>query len=412
MTDPVMYTYGRMDIAFVRGEGAWLIDDKGNRYLDALGGIGVISLGHANPVVANALAEQSTCLIHTSNLYHIPKQEELASMLAGVSGMDNMFFANSGAEANECAIKIARLYGNNRGIDNPTIIVADNSFHGRTLATLTATGNRKVHAGFEPLVNGFARVPFNDIETVRQTGEHNSNIVAVMVEPVLGEGGIQIPDDDYLPQLRKLCDDNKWLLIIDEVQSGNGRTGTYFCYQQADILPDVVTTAKGLANGIPIGVCLARGIAGETLKPGNHGSTFGGTPLVCAAAIAVVNEITTRNLPERAAELGLRMVNKFKQHLGNLNNVREIRGKGLMIGIEMDSPCTEVVQKAQDRGLLINVAVDNVIRLLPPLTITDEEADQICDGVISLVKEIFQRAKKEAVPRTATRSEQTGRRLD
>ncbi len=388
MTDPVMYTYGRMDIAFVRGEGAWLIDDKGNRYLDALGGIGVISLGHANPVVANALAEQSTCLIHTSNLYHIPKQEELAAMLAEVSGMDNMFFANSGAEANECAIKIARLYGNNRGIDNPTIIVADNSFHGRTLATLTATGNRKVHAGFEPLVNGFARVPFNDIETVRQTGEHNSNIVAVMVEPVLGEGGIQIPDDDYLPQLRKLCDDNQWLLIIDEVQSGNGRTGTYFCYQQADILPDVVTTAKGLANGIPIGVCLARGIAGETLKPGNHGSTFGGTPLVCAAAIAVVNEITTRNLPARAGELGSRMVNKFKQHLGNLNNVREIRGKGLMIGIEMDSPCTEVVQKAQDRGLLINVAVDNVIRLLPPLTITDEEADQICDGVISLVKEI------------------------
>ena len=383
-----MYTYGRMDIAFVRGEGAWLIDDKGNRYLDALGGIGVISLGHANPVVANALAEQSTCLIHTSNLYRIPKQEELAAMLAEVSGMDNMFFANSGAEANECAIKIARLYGNNRGIDNPTIIVADNSFHGRTLATLTATGNRKVHAGFEPLVNGFARVPFNDIETVRQTGEHNSNIVAVMVEPVLGEGGIQIPDDDYLPQLRKLCDDNQWLLIIDEVQSGNGRTGTYFCYQQADILPDVVTTAKGLANGIPIGVCLARGIAGETLKPGNHGSTFGGTPLVCAAAIAVVNEITTRNLPARAAELGSRMVNKFKQHLGNLNNVREIRGKGLMIGIEMDSPCTEVVQKAQDRGLLINVAVDNVIRLLPPLTITDEEADQICDGVISLVKEI------------------------
>ena len=388
MTDPVMYTYGRMDIAFVRGEGAWLIDDKGNRYLDALGGIGVISLGHANPVVANALAEQSTCLIHTSNLYHIPKQEELAAMLAEVSGMDNMFFANSGAEANECAIKIARLYGNNRGIDNPTIIVADNSFHGRTLATLTATGNRKVHAGFEPLVNGFARVPFNDIETVRQTGEHNSNIVAVMVEPILGEGGIQIPDDDYLPQLRKLCDDNQWLLIIDEVQSGNGRTGTYFCYQQADILPDVVTTAKGLANGIPIGVCLARGIASETLKPGNHGSTFGGTPLVCAAAIAVVNEITTRDLPARAGELGSRMVNKFKQHLGNLNNVREIRGKGLMIGIEMDSPCTELVQKAQDRGLLINVAVDNVIRLLPPLTITDEEADQICDGVISLVKEI------------------------
>ena len=388
MTDPVMYTYGRMDIAFVRGEGAWLIDDKGNRYLDALSGLGVVSLGHANPVVANALAEQSTCLIHTSNLYHIPKQEELAAMLAEVSGMDNMFFANSGAEANECAIKIARLYGNNRGIENPTIIVADNSFHGRTLATLTATGNRKVHAGFEPLVNGFARVPFNDIETVRQTGEHNSNIVAVMVEPVLGEGGIQIPDDDYLPQLRKLCDDNKWLLIIDEVQSGNGRTGTYFCYQQADILPDVVTTAKGLANGIPIGVCLARGVAAETLKPGNHASTFGGTPLVCAAAIAVVNEITTRNLPERAAELGARMVNKFKQHLGNLNNVREIRGKGLMIGIEMDSPCTELVQKAQDRGLLINVAVDNVIRLLPPLTITDEEADQICDGVISLVKEI------------------------
>jgi acetylornithine/N-succinyldiaminopimelate aminotransferase len=388
MSDPVMYTYGRMEVAFVKGEGAWLTDDKGNRYLDALSGLGVVALGHAHPGVAQALADQSNQLIHTSNLYRIPKQEALAAELAEVSGMDNMFFANSGAEANECAIKIARLYGRNRGIDNPTIIVADSAFHGRTLATLTATGNRKVHAGFEPLVNGFARAPFNDVEAVKQVGERNSSVVAVMVEPIQGEGGIQIPDSDYLAKLRALCDDNEWLLIVDEVQSGNARTGAYFCYQHANILPDLVTTAKGLANGVPIGVCLARGIAAETFKPGNHGSTFGGNPLSCAAALAVMKEIREQDLAARSAELGERMLATFNQRLGGLNNVKEIRGMGLMIGIELDAPCGELVQKAQDRGLLINVAVDNVIRLLPPLIISDEEADQICDIVSSLVEEM------------------------
>ncbi len=386
--DPVMYTYGRMDVAFEKGEGSWLTDDRGNRYLDALSGLGVVSIGHANPEVAKTLAEQSSQLIHTSNLYRIPNQEALAATLADISGMDNMFFANSGAEANECAIKIARLYGRNRGVGNPTIIVADASFHGRTLATLTATGNRKVHAGFEPLVNGFARAPFNDVEALKQIGENNANVVAVMVEPIQGEGGVQVPDDDYLTRLRELCDANDWLLIVDEVQTGNGRTGTYFCYQQAGILPDLVTTAKGLANGLPIGVCLARGIAAETFQPGNHGSTFGGNPLACAVAQTVVGEITANDLAGRAALLGERMLTNFRTRLASRNNVKEIRGKGLMIGIEMDSPCGELVQKAQDRGLLINVAAGNVIRLLPPLIITDEEADQICDIVSSLIEEL------------------------
>ena len=387
MNDAVMPTYGRLDVAFTHGEGSWLVDDQGNRYLDGLSGLGVVALGHANPAVAKAISDQAGQLLHTSNLYRIPAQEKLASELAALSGMDNMFFCNSGAEANECAIKICRIYGNNKGIADPTIIVADNSFHGRTMATLTATGNPKVHAGFTPLVTGFIHVPFNDVDAVRAAVEANDNVVGVMVEPIQGEGGIHIPDDDYLPALRQLCDDSELLLVVDEVQSGNARTGRYFAYQHSDVLPDVVPTAKGLANGVPIGVCLARGIAADQLKPGNHGSTFGGNPLSCAAAIAVVNEIENHNLEARAAELGDRMLTSFRDRLGGRNNVKDIRGKGLMLAVELTSPCSEIVQKALDQGLLINVTADSVIRLLPPLIITDEEAERICDVVCALVEE-------------------------
>ena len=388
MTNPVMPTYGRQDVSFVKGEGAWLIDDKGNRYLDALAGIGVVALGHANPEVARTIAEQSSTLIHTSNLYRIPKQEELAKVLAEISGMDNMFFGNSGAEANECAIKIARLHGKQNGNDSPTIIVTDASFHGRTLATLTATGSRKVQAGFEPLVNGFVRVPYNDAEAIRQIASHCSNIVAIMVEPIQGEGGIQIPDDNYLGELREICDENGWFLILDEVQTGNARTGTYFNYQQSGILPDIVTTAKGMGNGMPIGVCMARGKAAEVFQPGNHGSTFGGNPLACAVALTVVNEIKTKNLADRVAQVGERMLSTFRTRLGGLNIVKDVRGKGLMIGVELDVNCTELVAKAMDKGLLINVTIDKVVRLLPPLIITDEEADEICDIICSLIEEL------------------------
>ena len=388
MTSAIMPTYGRQDIAFVKGEGTWLIDDKGNRYLDALGGLAVIVLGHANPAVAETLSEQGSTLLHTSNLYRIPAQAPLAETLQRISGMDNMFFANSGAEANECAIKIARLHGHKKGIENPTVIVADMSFHGRTLATLTATGNRKVHAGFEPLVKGFVRVPFNDIEAVKQVAEHNKSVVAVMVEPIQGEGGIHVADDGYLQALRQICDDNDWLLMLDEIQTANGRTGSYFCYQQYGIQPDVVTLAKGLGNGVPIGACLARGTAAGLMQPGNHGSTFGGNPLSCAVGLTVINEIEEKGLCQRAAELGERMVTRFNERLGPRNNVKEIRGKGLMIGIELDSACGDLVTKALEKGLLINVTAEKVIRLLPHLTTSDEEADQIVDMVSALVESI------------------------
>ena len=388
MPDAIMPTYGRQDISFVKGDGAWLTDTNGNRYLDALAGIAVVGIGHANREVAKTISAQSTTLLHTSNLYRVPKQEELAEMLQRVSGMDNMFFGNSGAEANECAIKIARLYGNKKEIETPTIIVADSSFHGRTLATLTATGNRKVHAGFEPLVKGFARVPYNDVDAIRQIAERNKEVVAVMVEPIQGEGGIQVPDQNYLASLREVCNENDWLLILDEIQTGNGRTGQYFCYQSFGIKPDVVTLAKGLGNGIPIAVCMARGKAAAVLGPGNHGSTFGGNPLSCAVGITVVDQIEKLGLAKRAGELGDRMMGKFRQRLGDLNSVKGIRGMGLMIGIELNSPCGDLVAKGLEKGILINVAADKVIRLLPPLTITDEEAEQICDIVSELVEAV------------------------
>lgn len=385
MSDAIMNTYGEPAVTFVRGEGAWLTDTEGNRYLDALSGIGVCVLGHAHPNVTAAITKQAGEVIHTSNLYGIPQQQRLADALVKLSGMKNVFFANSGAEANECAIKISRLYASKKGISNPSVIVADGSFHGRTLATLTATGSRKVQAGFEPLVNGFVRAPFNDVDAIRKIGENNTGVVAILVEPIQGEGGVQIPDTDYLSKLRAICDEHEWLLMLDEIQTGNGRTGAYFAYQHTDILPDVVTTAKGLANGVPIGACLARGIAAETLQPGNHGSTFGGNPLACAAALSVLSTLNEQNLFQRAGELGTRFLADFRDKLSGSNRVKDIRGKGLMIGIELDEPCTELVGKALDKGLLINVANDKVVRLLPPLIISDDEAAQIIDTVAEII---------------------------
>ncbi|HEX7037460.1 MAG TPA: aspartate aminotransferase family protein [Pseudomonadales bacterium] len=381
----LMDTYKRQDVAFVRGEGVWLVDTKGKRYLDGLSGIAVCGLGHAHPHVTGAIAEQAGRVLHTSNLYRIPEQERLADRLCALSGMDRAFICNSGAEANEAAIKIARLSGHKRGIAKPSIIVMEGSFHGRTMATLTATGNRKVQAGFEPLMTGFVRAPYDDLQAVRQIAENTDEVVAVLVEPVLGEGGIVIPADDYLTGLRAICDEQGWLLMLDEVQTGNGRTGRFFAYQHTDILPDVVTTAKGLGNGVPIGACLARGAAAETFGPGNHGSTFGGNPLVCAAANAVLDVIERDGLLERAAVLGDRITGALRTRLKGDNRVREVRGKGLMIGIEMREPCGHLVAAGLEAGVLINVTRDDVVRLLPPLTMTDTEADELVERVVRVI---------------------------
>ena len=380
----VMETYSRLPVAFERGEGVYLYDEQGNAYLDGLSGIAVTGLGHAHPGVARAIKDQADQLLHTSNLYKIPQQEKLAKRLVEQSGMDTVFFGNSGAEANEAAIKIARLYGSARDIKVPTIVVMDGSFHGRTMATLTATGNRKVQAGFEPLLGGFVRAPFGDVEAVRTIAANNPDVVAVLTEPVLGEGGIKIPSANYLSELRDLCDANQWLMMLDEVQTGNGRTGKYFAYQHSDRLPDVVTTAKGLGNGVPIGACLARGKAAAVLIPGTHGSTFGGNPLACAAANAVMDELEA-GLIKRAAKLGKRMVKRFESALKGNNRVADIRGAGLMIAVELTEPCGEIVTQALDAKVLLNVTADRVIRLLPPLVMTDDEADLLVDRVVALI---------------------------
>ncbi len=381
----LMTTYKRQDVAFVRGEGIWLEDSGGRRYLDALTGIAVCGLGHSHPHLARVIADQAATLTHTSNLYRIPQQERLADRLCELSGMERVFLCNSGAEANEAAIKIARLYGHGRDVDRPAIIVMEGSFHGRTMATLTATGNRKVQAGFEPLLSGFVRAPYGDLAAIRQIAGNTNEVVAVLVEPVLGEGGLVIPPDDYLTGLRRLCDEQNWLLMLDEVQTGNGRTGRFFAYQHTDILPDVVTTAKGLGNGVPVGACLARGVAASTFAPGNHGSTFGGNPLACAAANGVIDVIEREGLLGRASELGERIVTGLRQRLEGLNSVREVRGKGLMIGIEMNEPCGDLVAAALEAGVLINVTRDNVVRLLPALTMTDAEADELVARVGAVI---------------------------
>ncbi len=389
MSDALMTTYQRLPVSFERGEGAWLWDQQQKRYFDALSGIAVCGLGHAHPAVTEALCRQAGSLVHTSNLYQIPLQAELGRRLSASAEMEKVFFANSGAEANEAAIKLARLYGHRREVRNPVVIVMENSFHGRTLATLTATGNRKVQAGFEPLVKGFVRVPFGDIESVRQVAAGAADVVAVLVEPVQGEGGIQIPPPNYLSELRALCDAHNWLLMLDEIQTGMGRSGRMFSHQHSGIRPDVMTLAKGLGNGAPIGACLARGAAAQVLGPGNHGSTFGGNPLACAAALAVLDTLQSERLPERAAALGQRILQRLRERLATQDAVQSVRGQGLLIGVELDRPCGELVQRALAAGLLINVTAERVIRLLPPLIITDQQADALADQVGELVQDFL-----------------------
>ena len=383
----LMNTYSRLPVTFAKGEGVWLWDDQGNKYLDALAGIAVCGIGHSHPKLVKAISEQAGTLIHTSNLYHIDKQDKLAKKLAILSGLNKSFFCNSGAEANEAAIKLARLYGHNRGIDQPTIIVMENSFHGRTMATLTASGNRKVQAGFEPLLTGFARVPFNDLDAIAQVSVHNKNVVAILVEPYQGEGGVNVPQANYLKGLRQICDENSWLLMLDEVQCGIGRSGKWFAFQNSEIVPDVITLAKSLGSGVPIGACIAGNVAGDIFKPGSHASTFGGNPLACTAAITTLDIIEEEDLMCNALEQGNFIRKNIQKKLGNLSHVTQIRGHGLMIGIELTKPCGELVTKALEQGLLLNVTSDKVVRLLPPLVIKQNESEQIIDMVSTLIEE-------------------------
>jgi len=380
-----MPTYNRLPITFDRGEGAWLFDEKNNRYLDALSGIAVCNLGHAHPAIQHAICEQSKKLIHTSNLYGIPGQELLANKLTEKSGMDNVFFCNSGAEANEAAIKLARKYGHEKGIENPAIIVMEKSFHGRTLATLSATGNSKVQYGFTPLVEGFVRVPYNNIKAVEIALAQNKNIVAILVEPIQGEGGINIPAPIYINDLRKLCDQFDLLLMLDEIQTGIGRTGKFLAFQHNDIIPDVCTLAKALGNGVPIGACLARGKAAKLLSSGSHGSTFGGNPLACSAALAVLATLDEQNLIKSATQKGELIRLGLGEHLKNNNHVVDIRNKGLMIGIELDSPCAELIKLALQQHLLINVTNETTIRLLPPLIIDDQQIELLVETLSGII---------------------------
>ncbi len=382
--ESLMSAYGRLPVSMVRGEGVRLWDEQGKPYLDALSGIAVTALGHANPALTEALAEQAQRLLHVSNLYQIPEQAALGDALCRVAAMDKAFFCNSGAEANEAAIKIARLHGHQQGIDNPIIIVSTTAFHGRTLATIAATGNKKIQKGFGPVTPGFIDVPFNDADAIAQLSSHK-DVVAVLVEPIQGEGGINVPDEGYLQAVRTLCDENNWLMMLDEIQCGMGRCGQWFEHQNHGIQPDVMSVAKALGNGIPIGACLARGSAAELIQPGSHGTTFGGNPFACRAGLTVINEIESKGLLKRTAELGERMTDSLRARLHNQPGVVEIRGKGLMIGIELNDTCTKLVAEALDKGLLINVTADRVVRILPPYILTDEQADELTEKLSNLI---------------------------
>ena len=385
MQSHLMNTYARLPVNIVEGRGAYLMDDQGNRYLDTVTGIGVCSLGHSHPAVTAAIAEQAATLIHSANITAVPLQEALARRLSSLSGMEKVFCCNSGAESLECAFKIARAYGHSRQVDKPTIIVVEGSFHGRTLACLSASGSQKVQQGFEPLVEGFVRVPFDDVDAVKQVLAQNNDIVAILLEPILGEGGVVVPSTNYLADLRETCDQHQLLLIVDEVQTGIGKTGAWFaCQHPAAVLPDVICCAKALGNGVPIGACLARGIASEILRPGKHGSTYGGNPLACRVALTVLEVMETEALCQRAADVGQWLMSRLREALRNNPAVVEIRGKGLMIGIEFDRPCVELKTLALERGLLLNVTRERVVRLLPPLIIAEQDLDQIVDTVSEL----------------------------
>lgn len=388
----LMNTYGRLPVRAVKGEGVWLYDESGKRYLDLVAGVAVNGLGHAHPKLVKALSEQLSTLIHCSNLYEIPLAEAAAARIAELSGMDKVFFCNSGCEANEAAIKLARLWGNKKGVNNPNIIVAEKSFHGRTMATLSATGNSKIQAGFAPLVSGFVHVPYNDIAAIEAQAALHPNTVAVLVEPVQGEGGVNVPSVQYLQELRKLCDQHGWLLMLDEIQTGIGRTGTWFAHQHAGILPDVMTLAKGLGSGVPVGACVARGQAAETFQPGNHGSTFGGNPLACRAVVETLQIMQEEDLLEHANTMGNYIRSAFKQALSNTPGVKDIRGLGLMIGLELDRPCAALVKLALEKNLLINVTSDNVIRLVPPLILQQPEADLLVTELSALIKHFLNAA--------------------
>ena len=379
-----MSSYQQLPVAFERGSGVWLTDQNGQQYLDALSGIGVCVLGHAHPEIEKAIADQAGKLLHTSNLYHIPLQEALAERLTSLAGMEKVFFANSGAEANEAAIKIARLFGHQQGIDHPVVITATGSFHGRTMATLSATGNSKVQQGFEPLVEKFVHVPYNDTEVLSSITD--ANVVAVMLEPIQGEGGVVIPNEGYLNTVRDICDQNNWLLILDEIQTGMCRTGEWFAFQHEKITPDVMTLAKALGNGVPIGACLAKGTAADLIQPGSHGSTSGGNPLASRAALAVIDVLSKQKLHMKAAKLGAEMLARFKSELSEIEGVISVRGKGLMLAIELDRECAQLVKMALQEHLLINVASENVIRILPPLIIDNDTALQVVEKVVRIVK--------------------------
>jgi acetylornithine/N-succinyldiaminopimelate aminotransferase len=389
MMQHVMTTYGRQAVTFCRGNGSWLWDRQGNRYLDCVSGVAVNGLGHAHPRLIEAVSAQAARAMHVSNLYEIPEQEELAARLCALAGMDSAFFCNSGCEANEAAIKLARLFGHQRGIESPAIVVMENAFHGRTTATLSATGSRKVQAGFEPLLTGFLRVPYNDVGALLQVAAVNPSIVAVLVEPVQGESGIQIPEDDYIAQLRRICDERGWLLMLDEVQSGMARTGKWFAHQHFGVKPDVMSLAKGLGNGFPIGACLARGSAATVFTPGKHGSTFGGNPLACVCALTTLSIIEDEGLVQRAGKIGQLIHDGIAKSLAGTYGVKQIRGKGLMIGIELDRPCGDLVSRGLENGLVINVTAENVVRLLPPLNLEDPEVLLLIDGVSRLIKEFL-----------------------
>ena len=386
MMQHVMTTYGRQAIAFSRGEGSWMWDLAGKRYLDCVSGVAVNGVGHAHPRLVASISAQAARAMHVSNLYEIPEQEQLAARLCDLAGMDNAFFCNSGCEANEAAIKLARLYGHQKGVESPAIIVMEKAFHGRTIATLSATGSRKVQAGFEPLLTGFVRVPYDDLPALKQVAAINPNIVAVLVEPVQGESGVQVPEDGYIPHLRRICDEKGWLLMLDEVQTGMARTGKWFAHQHLGIKPDVMSLAKGLGNGFPIGACLARGVAASVFTPGKHGSTFGGNPLGCVSALTTLAIIEDEGLVERAGRIGQIIREGIAQKLAGSHGVKEIRGKGLMIGIELDRPCSDIVVRGFEAGLLVNVTADTVVRLLPPLNMKDTEVQLLIEGVAGLIR--------------------------
>ena len=381
----LMNTYGEPAVTLVRGEGVYLWDNHGRRYLDALAGIAVCGLGHAHPGVAAAICERAHTGLHLSNYFRIEQQVELGTRLAKIAGMDKVFFSNSGAEANEAAIKLVRRAAHARGIAAPQIITFKKSFHGRTMGALSATGNTKIQQGFGPLLEGFVHVPFNDIDAVAAAGSEHT--AAVMLEPIQGEGGVNPAQESFLKDLRQLCDARGWLLVFDEIQTGNGRTGKYFAYQHSGVMPDVVTTAKGLGNGVPIGACLARGTAAEVLQPGSHGSTFGGNPLACSAGLAVVDALADGAILANVREQGDWLLGRFRELLEGETKVRDIRGRGLMLGIELDRPCGSLMAAARERGLLINVTAGNVIRLLPPLIIERAHAEEIAAVVAELIKD-------------------------